>query len=167
MFHLLHNSICWLLSAVMLLTNGLPVAVRHAHDVGDNPYHHSHRLPIEPNAIRHAAAIGNADTTVIAVTEHVHMLWLGWEVTILPPKGGRPSPSPSAAAVGMLAKLVEISAGADDGSGTPAVNAPFVAYVVPPADIDSSTVFADSSSRVAALPLCDIARHLRSGVQLI
>lgn len=167
MFRLLHNLVCWLLSAVMLLTNGLPVAVQHAHDVGDNPYHHSHQLPIGPDVIRHMPAIGEADTSVIAVTEHVHMLWLGWEVTILPPKGGRPSPSPSTAAVGMLAKLVETENGDDDGLRTAIEATPYIASISPSITVDAKTVFADSSVRVAALPLCETARHLRSGVQLI
>src|SRR5215469_13580861 len=91
MVRVLHNGVCWLLSAVLLLTNGWPVAIRHAHDVGDNPYHHSHRTV---GLILHTPpSVGDADGQVSGVTEHVHMLWFGWEVTVLPPKGPRPAPT--------------------------------------------------------------------------
>ena len=165
MLRLFHNSICWLLSAVMLLTNGWPVAVQHAHDVGDDPYHHSHQLPAAPDNMVYAASMSEAAAGVFAVTEHVHLLWLGLEVTILPPKGGQPSPSPSAVAVGILAKLADTTAG-DDRSSTVAEKAPLIALAPIVASLPS-TVFTDSSVRVASLPLCDTARQLRSGVQLI
>ncbi len=89
MVRLLNEGVCWLLSAVLLLNNGWPVAIRHAHDVGGNPYHHSHRLD---RAIPGSATpvVSNAKEVVEGVTDHVHMLWLGWEVVVLPPKGCRP-----------------------------------------------------------------------------
>lgn len=165
MVRLLHDGVCWLLSAVLLLTNGWPVAIQHAHDVGNNPYHHSHHID-RSAGVAVTPTVSEADGAVAGVTEHVHMLWLGWEVTILPPKGSRPGSCPAAAAVGMLAQLVE-----KDSTGSGIVAAPVATIIVTPvadlvlrADTGRS---GDAVSRVASLPLCDTARHLRSGVQLI
>lgn len=77
MLRLLNNSACWLLSAVLLLTNGLPLAVQHAHEVGDDLVHHSHRFDrlLVGEAL---PAVSAAESTVAAVTDHVHVLWFGW-----------------------------------------------------------------------------------------
>ena len=159
----LHDGVCWLLSAVLLLTNGWPVAVQHAHDVGGNPYHHSHR---ENDLSSRQSSVGEAGA-MSGITEHIHLLWLGWEVTLLPTKGCQPSPCPSAAAVGILAQLVEKDSVVlgEPEPATPAVADTYAPAIVLPlhvaVDID------ESICRVAALPLCATARHLRSGVQLI
>lgn len=167
MVRYLHNAVCWLLSAVLLLTNGWPVAIKHAHDVGGNPYHHSHRINGIADASALAPAVAEADGAVSGVTEHVHMLWLGWEVTILPPKGSRSGPCPSAAAVGMLAQPVEKDSTESTGVATPRATTcgtPFADIVLP---ADAALPSGGSAWRVASLPLCETARHLRSGVQLI
>jgi hypothetical protein len=164
MLQILHNAVCWLLSAVLLLTNGLPLAVQHAHDVGDDAYHHSH----QPGRYCQTCAtpsVCDGDSTVAAVTEHVHLLWLGWELTILPPKGGRPVSAPSLGGSGLLAKLDARSDAlcdclslTGDLSSLPALQR---------ADSPGIVRHAMQPRALAALPLCDTARHLRSGVQLI
>jgi hypothetical protein len=161
--HLLHDSFCWLLSAVLLLTNGWPVAIQHAHDVGGNPYHHSHR---EIDFSLRQSSVGEAGA-MSGITEHVHLLWLGWEVTLLPMKGCRPSPCPSAAAVGILAQLVEKDSTtlAELEPVAPAVADTYAPAIVLPLHV--AVHIDESVCRVAALPLCATARHLRSGVQLI
>ncbi|HVA51636.1 MAG TPA: hypothetical protein VNH11_35170 [Pirellulales bacterium] len=167
MVRFLRDGICWLLSAVLLLTNGWPVAIQHAHDLGENPYHHSHRGEVVADAVDRTPSIGDPSAAVSGVTEHVHMLWLGWEVTILPTKGCRPDSSPSAVAAGMLAEVVEKCSTETDVVGVFAANTPFVSSVTLPPPLDAASIHADALPRVAALPLCDTARHLRSGVQLI
>jgi hypothetical protein len=166
MARLLHHCVSWLLSAVLLLTNGWPVAIRHAHDVGGNLYHHSHRTDVRASAIETAEYVGQVGGAVSGVTEHVHMLWLGWELTIVSPKGGGTNPCPSAAAVGILANLVERASAELDAAAMPLISMPVVAFDSPPTHLNA-TVRANSAGHVAALPLCDSARHLRSGVQLI
>ena len=171
MIRLLHDVVCWLLSVVLLLTNGWPVAIQHAHDVGDNPYHHSHRPYHHSHRTDRSASIAVMPTVsgaagaIAGATEHVHMLWLGWELTILPPKGCRPNPCPSAGGSGMLAELA--AKGAANGE-TMSSAAPVAApLVLEPIELPhAATRSTDSGLTIAALPLCDTARHLRSGVQL-
>ncbi|OYV87725.1 MAG: hypothetical protein B7Z73_09700 [Planctomycetia bacterium 21-64-5] len=167
MVRFLHESICWLLSAVLLLTNGWPVAIQHAHDLGENPYHHSHRGELVADAVGRMPSMGHADAAVSGVTEHVHMLWLGWEVTILPLKGARSDSSPSPVAAGMIAKVVEKCSTETDVVGVFVANTPLVCSISLPLQLDAASIRAGALPRVAALPLCDTARHLRSGVQLI
>lgn len=166
MVRLLHDGVCWLLSAVLLLTNGWPVAIQHAHDVGDDVYHHTHQTDHLVSGAGSFASIGEIGGAVSGVTEHVHMLWFGWEVTVVPPKGSKPSPLPSSAAVGMLAQV-----GQKDAAGMCQVATPGLAvapaFAVEPCQRGDVSRPSYSMRRVAALPLCDSARHLRSGVQLI
>jgi hypothetical protein len=164
MFRFFHDGVCWLLSTVLLLTNGWPLVIQHAHDVGQDPYHHSHRFDRLSRDFE-AVVVSDPDGAVAAVTEHVHLLWLGWEVTILPPKGGQPAPTPSDAAVASLAQ-VDSKTGAENGA-----MAQYFAELAVAFNGDSlagSEVAHQSGPRrsLAALPLCDAARHLRSGVQL-
>jgi hypothetical protein len=165
MVRLLHEGVCWLLSAVLLLNNGWPIAIRHAHDVGDNPYYHSHRLDRAASAPT-AATLSDATGTVAGVTDHVHLLWLGWELVVLSPKGCRPSSCPSATAAGMLPQHAEkISS---DRHALTAPNMQILAAIAhePVSFADVLRRTSDSVLHIAALPLCETARHLRSGVQL-
>jgi hypothetical protein len=161
MVGIFHKGVCWLLSAVLLLTNGWPVAVQHAHDVGDNPYYHSHA-----GRCRSAAATPVvSDGELSSVTEHVHLLFLGWELTIVPPKGARPGPCPSGSASGMLAQMVAKGGVDRDGIAAPVMT--FSAHRLPePAAYSHASALDANVQPIAALPLCDTARHLRSGVQL-
>lgn len=156
-----HDGVCWLLSAVLLLTNGWPVAVQHAHDVGDHPYDHTHAASRRSTA----AAPAVSDGELSSVTEHVHLLFLGWELTIVPPKGSRSGPCPSGTASGILAQLA-----AKGGANRDGIAAPTVALRTPrlPAPAEYPRIVAPNIHLrpIAALPLCDTARHLRSGVQL-
>ena len=161
MARLLHNGVCWLLSAVLLLTNGWPVAVQHAHDVGDNPQYHTHTA-----TYRHAAdtRCRVSDGELSSVTEHVHLLFLGWELTIVPPKGCRPS-CPSGTASGILAQLVARSGPERDSVAAP-VAAPFTLCLLERSGHSRVATQHTDLRPIAALPLCDTARHLRSGVLL-
>lgn len=157
----LHNAVCWLLSAVLLLTNGLPLAFQHAHEVGGDLAHHSHRFDPHPGEMA-ACAVCDADGIMAGVTEHVHLLWFGWELTFTPPAGGKSRPTSFISGGGLLAK---VDAVARDGV------CPWIA-IASPGVVDvallSGRAHQISPSRnLASLPLCDTARHLRSGVQLI
>ena len=171
MFRLLHHGLCSTLSAALLLTNGLPMAVQHAHPVGANLSHHTHDLGHAPGAkvdsfARHDA-VAVSPASVTEVTEHIHLLWLGMEFTFPAPKGHQPNTSVTVSAGGMLARLAD--QGACDVSSKPVPTlladlpvigdlcdgvAPPVVEVVRPREL-------------ASLPLCETARHARSGVQLI
>ncbi|HWB11236.1 MAG TPA: hypothetical protein VG826_18550 [Pirellulales bacterium] len=163
MIRVLHNGVCWFLSAVLLLTNGWPVAIHHAHDVGENPYHHSHRAGALDVARHAPPSIGDPDGEVSGVTEHVHMLWLGWEVTVVPPKGSKTSPP----AVAVLSQQADRGPAECDAALAWSETSLALVAVDPVNHDCRSPALADSRHRVAALPLCETARHLRSGVQLI
>lgn len=163
MLQLLHNAACWLLSAVLLLTNGLPLAVQHAHEVGDDLNHHSHQFD-RFSRTSAASAVCDAESTVGAVTDHVHLLWFGWELTILPPKGGPAVPAPSISGGALLAKLDTSSSSVRDVVS--AVVALLSPRLLDAAQLIGRTNRATQPRHLAALPLCDTARHLRSGVQL-
>lgn len=156
-----HDGVCWLLSAVLLLTNGWPLAVQHAHDVGDNPYYHSHVAGFR--AATRTPVVSDGELS--SVTEHVHLLFLGWELTIVPPKGSRPTPSPSGTASGMLPQLVAKSGADRDSIAAPLV-APATLCSLEPSPRSQVSPHRADLRPIAALPLCDTARHLRSGVQL-
>lgn len=164
MLHLLHNAVCWLLSAVLLLTNGLPLAFQHAHEVGGDVAHHSHRFDRLLGEIA-APAVCDADGIMAGVTEHVHLLWFGWELTFAPAKGGKPVSTPSLSGGGLLAK-VDVRAGVtrDGVCAWIAIVSPRVLDV---AEWSGRARQISPPRNLASLPLCDTARHLRSGVQLI
>jgi hypothetical protein len=164
MLPFLNNAACWFLSAVLLLSNGLPLAVHHAHEVGDDLEHHSHQLD-RFGRMPATLATYDAERSVAAVTDHVHLLWFGWELTFLPPKGDRPVSAPSISSGGLLAKV-----DARDGAVRDIV-CPLPAIVSRRMlDVDESNGLTSQTMQpghLASLPLCDTARHLRSGVQLI
>lgn len=164
MFRFLNNSACWLLSAVLLLTNGLPLAVQHAHEVGDDLVRHSHRFD-RLFLAEAPPAVSAAESTVAAVTDHVHLLWFGWELTFPPAKGDRSVPAPSISGGGLLAKV-----DTRDGAAHEVV-CPILSLVSPrwfdAAELSNHTNHSMQPRSLAALPLCETARHLRSGVQLI
>jgi hypothetical protein len=161
MVRLFHDGVCCLLSAVLLLTNGWPMAVQHAHDVGDNPYFHTHAAIYRPAADMSCAA---GDGELSSVTEHVHLLFFGWELTIVPPKGCRPS-CPSGTGSGMLAQLV-VKSGSDRDNIAVPVSALHTLCILGQSGHSHIAPRLADLRHIAALPLCDTARHLRSGVQL-
>ena len=170
---LVHHGIAWLLSAALLLTNGLPISVEHAHHISGDLQHHRHdgqmgrSQPPGPYVDWHSALASVDD-----VTDHLHLLWLGWEFTVPAPQDQAPG-THAATSVELLARLEtlgEADATAADG------------WAEFDASADDATLFADvfyrdaaadafiqavSQARpLAALPLCDTALHARSGVQL-
>lgn len=171
MFRLLHHGLCVTLSAALLLTNGLPMAVQHAHPVGANLSHHTHELGYAPasnvDLFARQDALAVAPASITEITEHIHLLWLGMEFTLPAPKGHQPDTSVTASAGGMLARLADQGA-CDSGSKpvpTSLADLPVIGglknVVTPP------RVEVVRRRELASLPLCDAARHARSGVQLI
>lgn len=178
MFPLLHHGLCVILSAALLLTNGLPMAVQHAHPVGANLSHHTHPAIFAPVAsaldsierrspARRNMVLAVAPSSITEVTEHIHLLWLGMEFTLPAPKGHQPNTSVTVSAGGLLARLAD--QGAIDAGAPSAVRLladfPWVSELFP--SLSSRAAQADPPRDFASLPLCDTARHARSGVQLI
>ena len=173
MFPLLHHGLCVILSAALLLTNGLPMAVQHAHPVGANLSHHTHPAVFAPvvsaldSAARRNMVLAVAPSSITEVTEHIHLLWLGMEFTLPAPKGHQPNTSVTVSAGGLLARLAD--QGALDVGAQSAVRLvadfPWVGELSP--SLSSRAAPADPPRDFASLPLCDTARHARSGVQLI
>lgn len=170
MFRFLHHGLCVTLSAALLLTNGLPMAVQHAHPVGTNLSHHTHDAQVAWND---AAAMDQERVTSLSpaslteVTEHIHLLWLGMEFTLPAPKGHKPDTRVSGSGTGMLARLTD--QGTAEASPTPLPlfhsDAVLIGEALPYGFAPLAQVGA--ARDIASLPLCDAARHARSGVQLI
>lgn len=170
MFRLLHHGLCVTLSAALLLTNGLPMAVQHAHPVGTNLSHHWHEPPVtglDAAAAHqeHVAALSPASLT--EVTEHIHLLWLGMEFTLPAPKGPKSDTRVSGTGAGMLARLTDQGAAEASPAPSPLLFADLALIGAACCDVFPRMAQVGVSRDVASLPLCDTARHARSGVQLI
>lgn len=163
---LVHHGIAWLLSAALLLTNGLPISVEHAHHISGDLAHHQHGS--QPAPSQTLAAIDD-------VTDHLHVLWFGWEFAV--PASQDQSPGTHAAtSIELLARLETLGdsqAGAakDACAGLHASSdvAMHRAAFDPVCRDSGAHCFVRAASQaqpLAALPLCDVARHARSGVQL-
>jgi len=172
----MHGGICWLLSGLLTASNGLPLVLEHAHPVGQNLQHDFNRgmaeLPANglPGGTRSSRPRGcECSAAVLAVTPHIHLVWFGFEFTLLAPDGAGPEQDQSTSACGSFARMADnrpLDNGRllDRGSSAftpPAINERAITsgLVAPPAR--------RAARDVASLPLCDTARHERSGVQLI
>jgi hypothetical protein len=200
----LHSGVCCLLSALLTANNGLPLVLEHAHPVGRNLQHDFQLGPavllsaVRPSAARLSAVrpastpptgggrssqppSGECSAAVLAVTPHIHLVWFGFEFTMLPPDSPGPEQDDSPSACGSLARmadnrpldnvrLIDDGRRVDDGR---LFGDESSAVVSPRQDAQAATDgLVNPSARrtardVAALPLCDTARHERSGVQLI
>lgn len=170
MFRLLHHSLCVTLSAALLLTNGLPMAVQHAHPVGANLSHHSHEAPVVglDAAAGHRGRIAAlSPASLTEVTEHIHLLWLGMEFTLPAPKGHKSDTRVSDTGAGMLARLTDQGASEASPAPSPLLLADLALIGKACCDGFPQMARVGASRDVASLPLCDSARHARSGVQLI
>jgi len=171
---LVHHGIAWLLSAALLLTNGLPISVEHAHHITGDLQHHRHdgqmrrSQPPGPYVDWHSALASVDD-----VTDHLHLLWLGWEFTVPAPQDQAPG-THAATSVELLARLETLgeadAAAAADGCAVFDASADdatlFADIFYRDAGSDSFIQAASQARPLAALPLCDTALHARSGVQL-
>jgi hypothetical protein len=179
-FGTVQGGVCWLLSGLLTANNGLPLVLEHAHVVGQNLQHDFNRGIVVPPASR--VPTGGTQSTqprarecsaaVLAVTPHIHLVWFGFEFTLLPPDGAGPEQDDSSSACGSFARIVD---------NRPLDNCQFnngrqldggLLAVVPPTPPSFTGGMgpqpAHGAARDAAsLPLCDTARHERSGVQLI
>jgi hypothetical protein len=176
-FGVLQAGFCWLLSGLLTANNGLPLVLEHAHAVGQNLQHDFNRgmatVPVsgQPTGGTRTSQPRwrECSAVVLAVTPHIHLVWFGFEFTLLPPDGAGPEQDDSTSACGSFARI------ADNcllDNGRPLKGG--VLAVVPPTPNEPSVTSglaappAHGAARdVASLPLCDTARHKRSGVQLI
>jgi hypothetical protein len=171
---LVHHGIAWLLSAALLLTNGLPISVEHAHHISGSLAHHEHVGQAVACAVRPIKLAEAAQASMDDITDHLHLLWLGWEFTVPTPQDQEPG-THAAASSELLARLETLG----DSHSATTVDDPADADCMglPTSPAPASIIAGDSGSasffcsapaarHLAALPLCDAARHARSGVQL-
>lgn len=168
------------MSAVLLFTGGMPVVIRHAHAVDrdrDLERHHPEDyLALAPAARRQAETHGGPEHVagcLLPVAAHVHLFVFGLEFTFeaATPHGSRDDDSTgSAPESSMLARLIEAdrlqAQSPDDGGSLPIAERAAVSARVAPGLAQPSArrfIFRPLVSR----PLCDSARHERSGVQRI
>jgi hypothetical protein len=157
----------WTLATSLLLANGASPALRHTHAGGGVPHTHEAESPAD-----HGHAHPHSHPHVFPLTDgcsHVHFSLFGIEFMSLP----RPADDEddSDARQPQLA-LSPLSAGCVPGD-LPGPRLSAVAFAIADDEfaltLPVSRHFADgfaSLPRIAA-PLCDTARHERSGVQLI
>lgn len=174
------QGVCWLMLAVLLFTGGMPVVIRHAHAVDHDRdlerHHPEDYLALAP------AARWQPETPqdgaehdpgcLLPVAAHVHLFVFGLEFTFEAGsrRGGGDESNGSAPKSSMLARLIEADRlhlqAADDSDSVPVADRAAV-----PAS--ASPGFAQQPPRrfifppLISRPLCDSARHERSGVQLI
>ncbi|HEV3023985.1 MAG TPA: hypothetical protein VGX76_16030 [Pirellulales bacterium] len=181
-FRALQPGACCLLTVVLAANNGLPLALEHAHPVGRNLQHdfkpdfanptNGGRMVARPAIERGTPGDRGREcmASVFAVTAHVHLVWLGFEFTLLPPAvpTDDQDDSPPPASVS-LARLVDNCLWLEVGRASPP-RAIAVDPLTRPALAEAGAPIhpaGPAARNVAALPLCDAARHERSGVQLI
>jgi hypothetical protein len=144
------------LLAILAAQNGLPLMLEHAHPVGLNLQHNSQRIAVQPTVSLPGPA------ALVAVTPHIHLVWFGFEFTLLPPLS---APSETDAPPAASISLVRL---ADDSLLASNPTSEFSVVFVETA---TSSELSPSASRAQpTIPsgrlLCDKARHERSGVQL-
>jgi hypothetical protein len=136
----------------------------HSHAAGRSHADHHHRHAVPRTA--------SGEVYLDGVTAHVHVTWFGWELTLPAPADSRPldpyCDTGFGPAVGVLVRI---------GNDQPVVNGPaalaWTWFMPAPAaepmltDRGSAESVRRSASMAIAAPLCDTARHERSGVQLI
>jgi hypothetical protein len=168
-FRAIRSAACCLLTGVLTANNGLPLALEHAHPVGRNLKHdvgRGHGLPL--HAQRESGR--ECSASILSVTAHVHLVWLGFEFTLLPPDDTDNDPDDTPPASISLARLIDnsLSIEFDQAVGPHlfAIDSSLdaVRRLKPAATAKQTEA---SEWRFASLPLCDTARHERSGVQLI
>ena len=172
-----------LMAAMLLATSGMPPAISHVHSGGDRPHqhgsgrahdHYSHldSLPANHSHPHGDAGIDDDHFAVAAAppaSRHVHLSCLVFELTFpvssLPPGQEEDDNSDASSAYYLVP---------DDGCAAdlrPSQSA-FVAMQLEPLGLSSRELVDVPLARfglttVIAAPLCDTARHERSGVQLI
>jgi len=166
-----------IVAAVVVVTSFETPVLQHAHAEGERP----HRHVDEPHSHHsHRASLSVEFPVIEGVTAHVHVFWLGCEFTLpagLVSSDGNGSGLPDQQSDDGLP-----ASGANDGCAiyqldddahqfTPTVSDRSLVFI----DLSSMELFAPAASDVRALSrtfsrpviLCDVARHERSGVQLV
>jgi len=143
----------------LLVTAGFSTGLRHAHPGG--PYEHDHDHEI------HVASDTSADAWPMASWEaapmHMHVFVLGFQFTLPAEDSGDSESAPQ----GFHAVVVRLI---DDNLSDSATRVPTSIASVPPLGLPAALVLEDVRPRVPSspdthgVPLCDAARHERSGV---
>jgi len=150
-----------LLAAALIVTAGLSAAQRHAHSGGDR----SHRHHGDAADIAASELAGERPTGWFAAPLHMHVFLLGFQFML--PAGQESNNEPAADGDHMV--VVKL---AGDNVSAASARAPAdEAHLA--ADISASMVIATCAPAPALVqsvmnctaPLCDSARHERSGVQ--
>lgn len=166
----LQTTLAETVAVVMLLSTGFSPALRHAHPGGDQPHHRHSRLlpPFSPHpagGMPGAAEIASAEHE----TPHLHVAWFGLEFTFLDgcpgSDAGTEDPVPRDGVLVQLQHdcLFNVSDQAVDR--TMLIFVPHVLSLACGAAVIVEPSI--SAAPVKGPPLCDRARHERSGVQLI
>lgn len=181
----------WLLSAMLALSGLAPPAIEHAHRDGDRAhgYHREHGAVIGSwdhdadhatghphHHADHGARLGQGSLAVAHLevepaagspVVHRHLLWLGFELTLPAPAEKQPYDEGAGSGGETFVRLI--------GEQPPELARPALAVDRPPAPLAApperitaaSARQSLAATAVVAAPLCDTARHERSGVQLI
>jgi hypothetical protein len=164
----LTSGLTWMLLVMFLITSTAPSALAHTHAGWETPGAH-HRQVHEPKAAcKHHCR--HADAPVVTehplATRHLHVLLFGLEFTVPAPSepSGNPAEEsdPNAAMVSLVVEnVILVNIRNLELLLLLPVESPCIAVVARKREDAFSSTPADSTS------LCDVARHLRSGVHLI
>ncbi len=157
------NSYTRLLAAALLMMAGLSAGMRHAHQGGESAHDHedaNHRL-----AMLGAQFASPGGAGWFSAPLHMHIFLLGFQFTVPAEEESGDSETDSGEHLVVVRILgdelsdsvARVGAVVEDFSAT----SPATDIVVVPATLPEAPL-----ERVRALPLCDNARHERSGVQL-
>lgn len=180
---LAHRLLSCMLSALVLTTGAVRPATQHAHEGGDDPSHHHHSttayrghshdkgathsdhsgLPTDPLM----ASQTNAGCSLFSSTSHLHFKWLGIELTIPGHNGPTGEEKQRSSVEIVFTRVVRCMTPApqpNDGDGKVLFAGPSVALATSTSLVPTAT--GHCGLPVATSPLCDRARHERSGVLL-
>ena len=163
------------LAALVLLSGAVSPATAHAHPGGDEPHHHG---PSEVSGHSHhisghthhalcpqeAARHGHLEPSVA----HIHLCVWGFEVQLpMPDAPFEESGDVPLVDQAVLYRLVELPEAQPPQPTSGSVGCPSQGVADGTAVADEPSQGRQSAKRVLSQPLCDAARHERSGVQLI
>ena len=169
------KAVCWVLSVVMFAGSGTPSGFRHSHSGGNESHEHGNAgaaVAFQPSEHshhdhRHSDSTDRFLLSAADDSSHVHTSWLGldfhWPAS--------ENPTTHEGDDGLPSSIILIFAGQSYMPRLAGLPPPgcSVAYAALPTDaaIVPDELTESSPAQVASPPLCDNARHERSGVQLV
>jgi hypothetical protein len=177
----LNTAVRLVLSAALLASAGATPGIQHSHEGGNRPHHHTAKVEHSHSHSYHhhehshhehshvaAAPIREAAFEISNCFRHLHVFWLGMELTFPSPASPNDQNSASDGRTQFVAtSLLGNSAVSQQTHRAPDALLTPIATHGPDSIVTVPISGRFSNTPAAVTPLCDTARHERSGVQLI